>query len=181
MLVMIKLFKEDGMRKTFLVVSCLSISAAVLWAATEQRLDVKTGVWQVEYKVKYTGLPPQIQAMVDQMNPQQRAQMGLGAPKTYKTCITAKNLNTPWTEGDKNCRWTVLKSTASDLELHGGSCKAGKSEGDDSEIDMKIHAVDSEHVRATMHGTLSGNGMNATLDGNYTGKWLGAACPADMK
>lgn len=169
------------MRKTILVVSCLSILTAVLLAATEQRLNVKTGVWQVEYNVKYSGLPPQLQAMVDQMSAQQRAAMGLGAPKTFKTCVTEKNLNTPWTEGDNNCRWSVVKSTTSDLEVHGGSCKAGKSQGGDSELDLKIHAVDSEHVRATMHGTASGNGMNATLDGNYLGKWLGATCPADLK
>ena len=169
------------MRKAILVLSCLSISTALLVAATEQRLNVKTGLWQVEYNVKYSGLPPQIQAMVDHMNAQQRGAMGLGAPKTFKTCVTAKNLNTPWTEGDNNCRWTVMKSTNSDLEVHGLSCKAGKSQGADSELDVKIHAVDSEHVRATMHGAATGNGMNATLDGIYTGKWLGAACPADLK
>lgn len=169
------------MRKAILVVSCLAISAAVLLAATEQRLSVKTGAWQVEYNVKYGGLPPQMQAMVDQMNAQQRAAMGLGAPKTFKTCVTEKNLNTPWTEGDNNCRWTIVKSTNSDLEVHGRSCKAGQNHGADSELDIKIHAIDSEHVRATMHGTMSGNGMNATLDGNYTGKWLAAACPSDLK
>lgn len=169
------------MRKLIFVVSCASILAAALLAGTEQRLNVKTGVWQVEYNVKYSGLPPQMQAMVDQMNAQQRTAMGLGAPKTFKTCVTAKNLNTPWSEGDNNCRWTVVKATDSDLEVHGAACKAGKSQGSDSEVNIKIHAVDSEHVRATMHGTASENGMNATLDGNYTGKWLGATCPADLK
>lgn len=167
------------MQKMILAVTCLAMCAAVVFAATEEQpLNVKAGLWQVEYNVKYSGLPPQMQAMVDRLTPQQRAAMGLEVPRTSKICVTEKNLNTPWVKGDNNCRWTVLKSTSSDLEVHGTSCKAGKNQGADSQLDLKIHALDSEHVRATMHGTGVDNGMNVTLDGDYTGKWMEATCPA---
>ena len=170
------------MRKTMFFVGGLTICAAVLFAATEQQpLDVKTGLWQVETTVKYSGLSPQMQAMMDRMTPEQRSAMGFGTPKTYKTCVTQKNLNTPWVQGDNNCRWTVLKSTSSDLEVRGNSCRAGKNETMDSQVELKIHAVDSEHVRATMHGTGVGGGNNISLDGTYMGKWLSASCPSDMK
>jgi len=146
----------------------------------EQPLDVKPGLWQVDLTVKYSGLPPQMQAMMDRLTPEQRAAMGLSAPKTYKTCVTAKNLNTPWIQGDNDCRWTVLKSTSSDLDVHGKSCRAGKNQGIDTELDMKIHAVDPEHVRATLHGTGAGVGNDFTMDGSYVGKWLGPSCPSDQ-
>jgi uncharacterized protein DUF3617 len=114
--------------------------------------------------------------MMDRMTTQQKAAMGLDAPKTYKMCVREKDLNKSWAEGDENCRWKVMKSTSSDLEIHGSSCRAG-----DSQLDVKIHAVDSEHVRATMHGTGTEEGSVVTMDGNYTGKWMSAACPADLK
>jgi len=142
------------MRKRISVASCLAVCVTVLFAADEQRWNVKPGLWQFEYNVKYSGLPPQTEAMM-------------------KRCVRDKDLTKGWTQGHENCPWKVVKSTSSDLELHSTSCKAG----DGSEVDLKFHAVDSEHVVATMHGTQNG----ATLDGNYTGKWLGSTCPADLK
>ena len=165
------------MRKAILVASCWTICAAVLFAADEQRLNVKPGLWQVQYNVKYSGLPPQMQAMMDHMTAQQKAAMGIEAPKSYKMCLREKDLNKGWTQGEDNCRWKVVKSTSSDLELHGTSCRAG----DDSQVDMTFHALDSEHVRAKMHGTGTEQGMKVIMDGDYTGKWIAASCPADLK
>lgn len=162
------------MRNALIVMSCLVVCAVVLVAAPDQQpLNVKTGTWQVDYTVKYSGLPPQVQAMMDRMSVQQRSAMGLDAPKSYKACVTQKTLNTAWFK-DKNCNWTITKSTSSELDAHGTSCHAGN--GMNSELDFKIHAVDSEHVRATMHGTSTGNGNNVVLDGDYTGTWTGATC-----
>ena len=163
------------MRKATFVVTGFLICGAVLFAATEQPLNIKPGVWQVELNVKYSGLPPQAQAMMDQMTAQQKSAMGLEAPSTYKLCVTEKNLNKGWMHGDEKCRWTVVKSTSTDLEVHRDACGAA-----DSAVDLKIHAIDSEHVRATMHGTGTRDGRAVTLDGNYTGKWLTATCPADL-
>jgi len=166
------------MRKSLVIVTGLAISAALVCAADEQQpLNLNTGLWQVEYSVTYSGLPPQMQAMVDRMTQQQRAAMGLDAPKTFKWCVTPKNLNTPWGKGDNNCRWTVVKSTSSDLEVHGSGCRAGA--GSNTDVDVKIHAIDPTHVRAVMHGTQTGGGVNATMDGNYTGKFISASCSGE--
>jgi hypothetical protein len=169
------------MRKAIFVLACLVTCTSMLAAVTEEPLNVKTGLWQVEMNLNYTGLPPQMQAMLGQMTPQQRAAAGLGGTKTYKQCVTPKELATPWVQGDDTCRWTVRKSTNSDLEVGGTSCQAGKNQGLSTEVEVKVHAIDSEHVKATVHGTGTGNGVNATLDGNYTGKWIGETCPADTK
>lgn len=163
------------MRKKTLVIACLNICVTVLFAADEQPLNVKPGEWQVQYDVKYSGLPPQYQAMVDQMSAQQKSAMGLGSAETSKLCVKAADLNKPWSQD--NCRWRVLKATGSDLESHSTSCQHG-SRGANSDMDMniKIHAVDSEHVRATLHGTAVMQGSQVTIDGSYLGKWLGSTC-----
>jgi hypothetical protein len=169
------------MKKMILALACLVMCASLLAAVTEQPLNVKIGLWQVEMNVNYTGLPPQMQAMLDQMTPQQRSAAGLGGTKTYKQCLTPKDVNKPMVQGDDSCHWTVLKSTSSDLDVRGTSCQAGRNQGLSTEVEVKVHAIDSEHVRAIVHGTGTGNGVNATLDGKYDGKWIGAACPADTK
>lgn len=169
------------MRKSILVASCLAVCIAVLFAATEQPLNVRPGLWQIEQTVNYSGLPPQYQAMLDRLTPEQKAAMGLGTAHTYKTCRTEKQINTSWVQGDSNCRWTVLKSTSSDLEAHGASCRAGRNEGMVSNVDVKIHVDDAEHLRGSIHGTATGTGINATMDGTYAGKWVGSSCPADSK
>jgi len=172
------------MKTIRLVAACLFATAVL--AVTETPLDVKPGLWQIDQTVKYTGLPPNIQAMLDRLTPEQRTAMGYGAALSYKKCITEKGLNTSWVQGDNNCKWTVLKSTATELEVQGTNCKManqvmGRSQGLTSEGLFKIHVLDSEHLQGSIHGTATGNGVNATMDGSYKGKWISATCPADTK
>lgn len=167
------------MRKA-LAVGVICLASSLAFAVTQTPLKVKPGLWQIDMAVNYSGLPPNIQAMLDQMTAQQRHAMGLGATTTHKTCITEKQLNTQWVQGDENCKWTVLKSTSSDLDVQGTGCRAGKNEGMNTNVEVKIHVFDSEHVQGTMHGTGFGNGLHTTLDGKYMGKWIGATCHADM-
>lgn len=167
------------MKKSLVLVGCLVICAAVLFAVTEQPLNVKPGLWQVERTITYSGLPLQYQAMLDRLTPEQKAAMGIDAPHPFKTCRTEKQVNTSWVQGDNNCKWTVLKSTSSDLEVHGTACREGKNEGRTSSVDVTIHVLDPEHLRGNIHGTETGNGINATLDGTYTAKWIGATCSVD--
>jgi hypothetical protein len=169
------------MQRIIFAVACLGMCASLLAAVTEQPLNVKPGLWQVDMTLNYTGLPPQMQAMLNQMTPQQRAASGLGGTKTYKQCVAAKDLNKPMVQGDDTCHWTILKSSSSDLDVRGTACQAGKEQGLSTEVEVKVHAIDSEHVKATVHGTGTGNGVNATLDGTYAGKWIGETCPVGTK
>lgn len=170
------------MRKAISVVGCFFVCVAVVFAVTEQPLNVRPGLWQIEQTVAYSGLPPQMQAMLDRLTPEQRKAMGIGGGTlTRKSCVTEKQLATSWVQGDENCKWTILKSTASDLEVKGTSCRAGKNEGWNSDVLVKIHVADSEHVQGSIHGTATGTGLNATLDGNYKGKWIATSCPDDLK
>lgn len=182
------------MRKVLLAALICSMAGVILSAAGKvQPLNVKTGFWQVSVTTTMSGLPaipPEMQAKLDQMTPQQRAQIEAmmknrlgGTPQTssYKKCVTKEELeNNPWNKPEEKCNWTVVNSTGSDMEVKTNSCTAGKNVGmTQTNVDLKIHVVDSENVQATMQLTSTGNNDTALVgSGTYTGKWLGATCPA---
>lgn len=169
------------MRKALLVGCCLTICWAVMLAAVEQRLQVRPGFWQIDQSMTYSGLPPQIQAMLEHMTAGQRAAMGIGGTHTNKRCVTDKQVNTSWANSDHNCKWTVLKATTTDLEMNGTACTAGGNQGWSSDVILKIHVSDPEHVQGSIHGTATANGIDATIDGSYAGKWIGETCPAEQR
>ncbi|HEV2134794.1 MAG TPA: DUF3617 family protein [Terracidiphilus sp.] len=181
------------MKRTLIVFSAVLLTAAAVQAAGGlQPLHVRLGLWQSTVNNQLGGgLPPDMQARLAAMPPEQRARIEAmmqkqfnGTPQnsTFKSCLTQKDLNesAPWGSGTK-CNWTVITSTSSDLEVKGTGCDAGKNQGMNSEFHIKIHVVDSEHVKATFDGTMSGNGHTMTMNGNYTSEWVAATCPADTQ
>jgi hypothetical protein len=145
--------------RTKLFLGPIFLAATILLANDFQPLKVQAGLWQVTATSNLTGSQH---------------------TTSYKKCVTAKDLNTnPWANGpDQKCNWTVVNSTASDMEVRGTGCEAGNDFGMDTNVDLKVHAVDSENVKASMQGTSKGNGQNVSFSGTYTGKWIGASCPA---
>lgn len=139
----------------------LLFTATILLAAdSNQPLNVKPGLWHVTGTNQF---------------------MGNTTKTDYKNCITAKDLSSnPWVSGsDEKCTWTVVTSTASDIEIKGTSCELGKEYGMSTSVDIKLHAVDSENVKASMQGTSTGNGQTVNLSGAFTGKWMGSSCSAN--
>ena len=146
--------------QTRLFLAAICLPATLLFAGSDfQPLNVKPGLWHVTANNNLTGTPHTV---------------------SYKKCITPKDLNTnPWANGpEEKCVWKVVKSSSSDMEVHGASCDAGKEYGLDTNVDLKIHAVDTENVKASMEGSSKGNGQNVNFSGAYTGKWVQASCPA---
>ena len=144
-----------------IILAATLFTATILFAATVQPLDVKPGLWHVTGTNQVMGNP---------------------VKTDYKKCIKAKDLNTnPWVNGpEEKCAWTVVTSTSSDIEIKGASCELGKEMGMDTNIDLKMHALDNENVKATLDGTSTGNGRTMNMSGTFTGKWMGANCPANM-
>jgi hypothetical protein len=146
------------MRTSIFLGLALALPVMVLATATNQALNVNTGLWQVTATNNMGGSQHTI---------------------SYKKCVTANDLTTnPWANGpDEKCTWTVVTSTSSDLEIQGTSCAAGKNYGMDTSVDVKIHAIDSQDVTASLSGTSTGNGQTMNFSGSYKGKWLSASCP----
>jgi len=159
------------MRKAIAVaVTCLAASLATA-AGDVHPLDVKTGLWQMTETITWTGLPPQMAAM-----------MKNGRPVNYKSCVKEKDLRSnPWGNGSgEKCAWTVLKSSSTDMEVEGRSCEMGKNMGMTAEAHGTIHVLDSENGTGSFAIVLTGNGQTMNGHASYTGKWVAASCPADM-
>jgi hypothetical protein len=161
------------MRKA-IAVAVIGLAASLASAATVklQPLNVKPGLWQDTVATKYTGLPPQMAA-------------ALNSKLTFKTCLKGSLDANAWAADlarVKCSSLTVLKSTGTDLEVQGKGCDAGN--GITANGLVKFHVLDSEHVAGTADATASGNtpfGGSGSLHADYSDKWLGATCPADMK
>ena len=173
------------MRKAFLgAVICLSISAAA--TAQSQRLNVKTGEWQMTtVSAVNATLPPQVQAMLSTLPPAQqealKSRFG-GTPEThmYKSCVKQADLDKyPFDDPNQRCTWTVSASTSSDLEVHATICRADNRDVTGN-INVKIHAADSENATGSVQMNLTGNnGQVITSNATITGKWIGATCEAN--
>lgn len=169
------------MRKVIAVAAiCLAASLAFAATAKIQPLKARTGLWQITRTLKWT-LPPQLPPQYAQYAALLQQQNGV--PDKYKSCVKQKDLSSnPWSEGaSEKCTWTVLKSTGTDMEIQ-GSCDFGQDGGMPSTAEGtgKIHMVDSENGTASEDFTMTGNGLTAKSHASYTGKWIGATCPAGM-
>ncbi|HEV2315001.1 MAG TPA: DUF3617 family protein [Candidatus Acidoferrales bacterium] len=136
-------------------------------------LNARTGLWQTTTTMKYSGLPPQFAA-------------ALKPTTTYKSCLKPKDLSpNNWTTkglGVKCSTLTVLKSTATDIDVEGKGCSVGG--GMTGEGRGKFHLADTEHLTGSMDVTWSGStpfgSGTVHSHGDYTSNWIGATCPADM-
>ena len=65
------------------------------------------------------------------------------------------------------------------MEIRGTACEAGRNQGMETDVNIKVHALDSENVKASVQGTSIGNGHTVNISGTFTGKWISASCPAE--
>jgi hypothetical protein len=178
------------MRKIIALGVALLFPSALV-AGGKIKLNVKTGLWQTTNTNAVSGnmgIPPEMAA---KLTPAQRARFeaaqkkqGSGTPRTvtHKDCLTPEKLaEDPFTDrshGDNaKCEETVIKSTATDLEVH-ELCTYGSSK---AEIHLSFHADSPEHVTGsgTTTATADGHVMNSTM--KMDSKWISATCPAGTK
>lgn len=153
---------------------CLVASLAVAGTGKIQPLTARTGLWQITKTLTWT-LPPNLP-------PQYAAVLQSGVPQRYKSCVRSKDLSSnPWSQASDHCTWTVLNSTGTDMEIQ-GSCDRSQEWGMPATAEVRgtIHMLDSENGTGSVDFTLTGSGMSAKGHASYTGKWIGATCPAGM-
>lgn len=138
-------------------------------------LSLSTGQWQTTLVLSYAGLPPQMEAALNQ-----------SPAKTYTNCVKPEDLTSDaWAKGviGKCSSVTVLNSTGTDTDVEAADCEAGN--GMTAAGHGKFHLVDSQHLTGTMDVTFSGGGglpgnTSLQMHGVYTSKWVAATCPAGM-
>jgi hypothetical protein len=155
------------MRKVIAVaVVCLAASLATA-AGDVQPLNAKTGLWQMTETITWTGLPPQYAAM-----------MRNARPINYKSCVKEKDLyGNPWGSGSgAKCKWTVVKSSATDMEVEAKACSMGTWGAADTH--GTVHVSDSENGTGSFTMVVTApNGQTMNGHATYTGKWVSATCP----
>lgn len=156
--------------KRIVVLILLGTTMTVAISASLHALNVKAGLWQMSVTTLWKGLPPQFESA-----------MASGRAVTYQTCVKPEDLSTnPWAGGSgQKCTWSVLKSTATDMELRGTSCDMGSEYGMTSEVYGKIHVTDPENGTGSFDITMTGNGHTVSGHSTYTGKRVGSSCPAE--
>ena len=157
------------MRRTVVALSLLGTTVAVAVAASFHPLNVNTGLWQKAETTTWTGLPPQLESAMN------------GRTHHYQSCVKPEDLTTnPWADGSReSCKWTVIKSTGSEMEVRGTSCDMGNQYGMTAEVHGKIHVLDSEDGTGSFDIAMTGNGQTVNGHASYTGKWVGPTCPAE--
>lgn len=170
------------MRMAFLAgVICLSASAAL--TAQLQPLNVKTGLWQITAvsSLNVAAIPPELQARLNQLPPEQRALLQSrfgGTPHTdsYTSCIKPTDLTSmPFQRPNDRCNWTTLTSTGSDLVVR-GTCQESGSNGTTNVVaNVTIHAIDSENTTGSVQVAATGSAQ-VNANNTLTGKWMSATC-----
>ena len=148
-----------------------SLLGAYIAAAVPQSLQplkANIGLWQMTETVTWTGLPPEMAAM-----------MGNARAHNYTSCVKAEDLRTnPWSEGSSTkCKWTTVNSTATDMEVKATACDIGM-QGMMADVRGRIHLTDAKNGTGSFDITLAGSGQTLTGHVSYSGKWVGASCPA---
>jgi hypothetical protein len=158
------------MRKAIVLGAALLIGYLTIAVSQSlQPLKASTGLWQMTETIAWTGLPPELAAM-----------MGTGRTHNYTTCVRPEDLRSnPWAEGsNEKCKWTVVSATATDMEVKGAGCDTGMA-GMSAEVHGKIHLTDAKNGTGSFDISMSANGQTVMGHASYTGKWTGATCPAE--
>lgn len=170
------------MRSSWLLLAAAAAaSLAPAFALAADKLNIKTGLWEITSTTHIDGIPPLPKELMDKVTPEQRAQMeqafrdeaAKGAQvDTDRECITEEDLTRPFEGADEsNCSHTITNTTRTTQEVRltcGGEYKGSGL--------LRITTPTPE----TMTGALDlkvGDTKNAmTIKSQLKGRWLGPDC-----
>jgi hypothetical protein len=155
---------------------------APLVATSADKLNVRTGLWEITSVSQIAGMPPLPKEMLDKMTPEQRKQMEQAMQQetakgprtdTDRECITQKDIEHPFenAEDDKDCQRTIVQTTRTSQEVR-LTC-TGQRKGSGT---FRVSTPTPE----TMTGVLDlrmGEGNNImTVKSQLKGRWIGPDC-----
>lgn len=156
-----------------------ALCGAAIWAAeTFHPMNVKAGQWETTVTTSTGGAPPIPPEVLARMTPEQRTRfeerMNTGRTSTNKHCVKQEDLDKPlnFTRNNPSCVMTLVTSTPSKQEIKVEcSNERMKSSGL-----IQVEAADSEHVKGSVHMTMTSAAKPFDINTTFTSKWLGAAC-----
>jgi len=171
--------------RTFVLAFGFVAASAVLVHAAGSKFNVKPGLWQVTMTGSANGAPPIPADTLARLTPEQRARLEAamqaamarsGAPRTFQSCITEKEIERGLDFTDpqqKSCRQTVVTRTATVMEVH-VEC-TGKETMTGT---FRYQASSPESVNGSSEMVFSDGTKTMTAKHSMQGKWLGADCGA---
>ncbi len=152
-----------------------------LAASAADRLNIKTGLWEITATTDMAGMPPLPKELLEQLSPEQRAELeaqikqssgGQSQTDTSRECITDRDLEEPFQSANPDdCKQEIVKSTKTLQEVK-LTC-TGEYQGSGT---LRIHTPTPE----TMTGDLNlsvGEGSSAMkITADMKGRWLGEDC-----
>ena len=170
--------------RTRITAGVLLLALTAFAADKLQRLNVKTGLWEVTKNVRNEGHMPIPSGMLERLTPEQRVRMEArlkAQPAERSRTITQKNCVTERamqkgdlfsTNPNKDCTEHIVNSTSTAAEIQ-MSCKGEGLEGNGT---VKIKVLNPENVEGSSHITATGNGQKLNTDATFTAKWVSATC-----
>lgn len=167
-------------QRAWILAGCVLAAAA---AHAGDKLNVKTGLWETTVTTKIDGNPVP-KNVLDQMPPERRAKIeqamaarsaSMAAPKTATNCVTEEDLAKGVQAMDMNgdCKKTVIAQTSTHQELAIECSRSGVT----SKGHMTVDAPSNDRITGKMEMAV-GEGK---VIGDFSGKWIGATCPASEK
>jgi len=156
---------------TGLLIPLLSLAA--------DRLNVKTGLWEITTKTEMHGTPAIPPDVLAKMTPEQRAKMTAmfashaATPTVHKRqeCVTQQDLEQPFHDVDrKECQATVVKGSATQQDI-----KVVCSGEQPSTGTLHIETPTPE----SMKGLFDISAGEMRINTQLSGRWLGASCKKD--
>jgi hypothetical protein len=162
----------------------LSIAVALLVpivASAADRLNVKTGLWEITATTEMSGMPPLPKELLDQMPAEQRAQLesqikqaagGEATTETSRECISERDLEKPFESANpEDCKQQIVKSTRTMQEVK-LTC-TGEYQGSGN---LRIHTPTPETMTGDMDVSVGDGSTTMTVKAKIKGRWLGADC-----
>jgi hypothetical protein len=147
-----------------------------------QPLNVKPGLWETTTTFKTSGAPPIPPEALARLTPEQRARVeermransgGNTNTTTDKHCVTKEDVeNADFGQGKGECTYTIQASTSTEAK----GKYACNVEGMSVNGAVDITAPDSEHIKGSSRGSVSGGSRTMNVESTFTSKFLGTSC-----
>lgn len=159
----------------------IAVCGAAAAAAAADKLNVKTGLWEIRTESTIGGIPPLPKEVLDKMTPQQRAEMEAAfkheaaqGPQVDvdRECITQRDLDQPFDSSEaEDCKHAIVTTTRTTQELR-LTCQ-GQHKGSGV---FRITTPTPETMTGTLDLKLGEGEAVMTVKSQLKGRWLGPDC-----
>jgi hypothetical protein len=171
------------MRFVGVIMRSLFIAAFLVFPliAAAEKLNVKTGLWEITATSDIAGMPPLPKELLDKLTPEQRAEIeagmkqgGAGGPhkEVSRECITERDLEDPFKSANPDeCKSQLVRSTRTLQEVK-LTC-TGQYKGSGSFL---ISTPTPETMTGVLDVSVGEGGTSMKVKADMSGRWLGPDC-----